>query len=198
MITTIIFDIGEVCLRGVRGLEHKLEPTLKLAPAEIHRQLHIPQLQEFFHGEITEEQYWEALLSSTGWPFTLDQLKAFIRENFGQIEGTREIIEELKAKGYKLGLLSVHAKEWVEYCNAAFDYHRLFHSTLYSFEVRISKPDKRAYEFIVKKLNAKPQECLFIDDQHKNLIPAQELGLLTIEFKNAGQLRKELVSLSLL
>ena len=125
-------------------------------------------------------------------------IKKAIRNNFAEIKWTREIIEELKNKGYKMGLLSVHAKEWVEYLEKKFDYHKLFHSTMYSFDIGILKPDKRSYLLIMEKLKSKPEECLFIDDSEKNIIAAEELGINVVHFKNPEQLKKELEKLNLL
>jgi len=45
---------------------------------------------------------------------------------------------------------------------------------------------------ILQKLGSKPEECVFIDDQAKNLLPAKELGMATIEFKNPEQLEEDL------
>jgi FMN phosphatase YigB (HAD superfamily) len=40
----------------------------------------------------------------------------------------------------------------------------------------------------------KPEECLFIDDRELNLECAQQLRMRTIHFRNAAQLRRELVA----
>jgi len=114
-----------------------------------------------------------------------------------EIEGTREIIENLKKNGYKLGLLSVHAKEWADYCEEKFDYHKLFHSVMYSFEVGVCKPESKAFELILEKLNVVPKECLFIDDSQENIDVAQKLGIQTILFKEASQLKSSLQDLQI-
>ncbi len=191
-ITTIIFDLAEVLLTGLLGVERHLEPILGIRAEEIEKMLHGKELISLFHGEITEEEYWLKVTKKNRWDVNVRILKETIRSNFVEIEGTRRIVERLKEKGYKLGLLSVHTKEWVDHCVKKFDYHKLFHSTQYSFEVQLSKPDKRAYKLILQKLASKPEECLFIDDNPKNVKAAEELGMQTIHFKNAKQLKKEL------
>jgi len=198
MITTIIFDLAEVYLKGFKGIEHYLEPILKMKPKEIYQKISGEEFIEFMHGEITEDGFWEKIIKRNGWDLDKKHFKKAIRDNFEEIEGTRDIIEELKKKGFKLGLLSVHSKEWIDYCEDKFDYHKLFDSVLYSFEVAVSKPDKKSYLLILEKLDAKPKECLFIDDRKGNIIGAKELGMETIHFKDSGQLKKELESLDLL
>jgi len=47
---------------------------------------------------------------------------------------------------------------------------------------KILKPDPRAYISCLNDLDLKPQDCLFIDDQFRNIIGAQKVGLNTIHF----------------
>lgn len=195
MITTIIFDLAEVYLKGLYGVEHILEPILDLSAKEIYSKLQGKDLEFLFHGKISEDEYLQRVIRKNKWKIENSILKKAIRDNFEEIKGTRKIIEKLKQRGYKLGLLSVHTKEWVDYCNEKFDYHKLFDSILYSFEVAASKPDKKVYKLILERLGARPKECIFIDDYFDNLIPARKLGIKTIHFKNPRQLKKELASL---
>ena len=121
-----------------------------------------------------------------------------MRQNFVEIPGTRRIIEELRQKGFKLGLLSVHAREWINYCNRKYHYHHLFNTVLYSFQTGLSKPDPRCYELALKQLTSTASETIYIDDLEKNLIPARQLGMTTIQFSDAPQLKEQLVSLEVL
>lgn len=191
-ISTIIFDLSEVQITGLTGVEKTLEPLLNIGADQILGKLAGDDIRAFFHGQISEEEYLNRIIAKNGWKISNERLKSIIRENFREIEGTRQIIEKLKSNGFKLGLISVHGKEWIDYANQKFDYHRLFDSVMYSFEIALSKPDKKAYRLMMEKLDSKPEECIFIDDQQKNLDPAIELGMKAILFKNAGQLEKDL------
>ena len=197
MITTIIFDLSEVYLTGLLGVEKRLEKALGIKANKIKAGLCGPELAALFHGEITEDDYWLKVIERNGWKAKTGALKKAVRKNFREIKGTREIVEQLKEDGFRLGLLSVHAKEWVDYCAQKFGYHELFHSASYSFEVAASKPDKKVYRLILRKLQAKPQECLFIDDHAKNLVPAKKMGMAAILFKNPRQLKQELARLGI-
>lgn len=190
MIKTIIFDLSEVYLSGLLGTNKILSKRLGTNIAS--SDLHIPEIQQLFEGKISEDRYWESILLKHRWNISIGELKKIVRSNFKEINGVRKIIERLKKNGYQLGLLSVHAKEWIEYCEKEFDHHKLFDSTLYSFDVAVCKPDKRAYELILEKLNVRAEECLFIDDSLQNLDSARELGIQTILFTSAEQLLDEL------
>ena len=49
-------------------------------------------------------------------------------------------------------------------------------------EEKIRKPDPEIYLKTCKKLALKPTECLFIDDQEKNVIGAKKAGLKSLQF----------------
>jgi epoxide hydrolase-like predicted phosphatase len=190
VINTIIFDLSEVYLHGMRGIEERIAKTLGMdIVQELWREKESEQL---FHGKLSEEEYWQTFIDRYKWKIDQENLKRLIRENMTEIKGTREIIETLKEERYTLGLLSVHAKEWILHCEKQFDYHKLFKSVMYSFETGVSKPDKKAFELILKKLKVNPKECLFVDDYVKNIDAAKKLGMKGIQFINANQLKKDL------
>ena len=60
------------------------------------------------------------------------------------------------------------------------------------------KPEPETYELILDRLNAKSKDCLFIDDQEKNLTAAREIGIQTIKFVNAEQLKEDLNDIDIL
>jgi FMN phosphatase YigB (HAD superfamily) len=193
MISVIIFDLAEVILSGLLGVEEKISRKLNMEATEILNKLNNEHLIKLFKGKISEDEYWNLVLKETSWNVDIDLLKKLIRENFREIEGTRAILIRLKNNNnIKLGLLSVHAKEWIEYCEEKFDFHSFFDATSYSYENSLCKPDKEAYLDILNKLDAYPEESLFIDDSLKNIEAAKGLGMLVIQFIDATQLEHDL------
>jgi putative hydrolase of the HAD superfamily len=198
MITTIIFDLAEVYLKGFCGIEDYLEDVLGMKTIEIRDKLQGgPEFELLMEGKITEDEFWKKVIQRNNWDIEIHHFKKAIRDNFNEIKGTREIIEKLKEKGFKMGLLSDHSREWIYHCEKQFDYHKLFHSTQYSFEVECCKTKTKTFELLLKKLNEKPENCLFIDDSERNINIAKSIGLNTIQFKNPNQLKKELTSFSI-
>lgn len=190
MVTTIIFDLSEVYIHGMQGIEERITAAFG---TEVTNDLYLDEASEkLFHGKITEDEYWQALIDKYKWKVDVESLKRLIRENMTEVEGTREIIEKLKENGYTLGLLSIHAKEWVLHCEKIFNYHKLFKLVMYSYEVGVSKPERKAFELILEKLNANPKECIFIDDSERNIAAASSLGMHVIRFETPKQLRKDL------
>lgn len=199
----IIFDISEVVLTGIKDASFALIEKYNLNNISHHdlgfnkraTPLIIPIFEDFCHGKISEDEYLTEVLKAYPQIGNIEDLKQHIRSYFKEIEGTREIILRLKKLNYKIALLSVHAKEWVDYCEEKFHFHKLFDVHSYSHETKVSKPDPLAFKDVLDKLQAKANECLFIDDQQRNLDSAKELGFATILFTDAQNLKIELNNL---
>jgi hypothetical protein len=98
MITTIIFDVGEVQIRGIYNIERYLEKTLGLKASDITQGLQISEIKPLMYGQITEDEYLKAVIEKNDWNLDILELKKAIRTKFETISGTREIIEQLKKK----------------------------------------------------------------------------------------------------
>jgi FMN phosphatase YigB (HAD superfamily) len=158
----------------------------------------IPELQLLFEGQIKEDSFWNSLLRERGWELEPLELKRMVRLNFREIEGTREVVCALRTLGYRIGLLSVHAQEWIEFCEEKFQYKDLFDVTMYSFEIAVCKPDKRAFEILLERLDLPAPRVLFIDDSLLNIEAANEMGIQVILFESATQLEAQLRDMGIL
>lgn len=61
-----------------------------------------------------------------------------------------------------------------------------------SHNIGMRKNKVETFKFIIKKAKLNPEEVIMIDDEPKNLDNAKKLGMCTILFKNAKQLKKDL------
>lgn len=194
----VIFDLAEVLLRGLLGVEELLSKKLNLPSEEAGSALRGSRLDELFRGKITEEEYLIKILQETNWKISKKELKKVIRKNFTEIPGTRSVIRALKKK-YKVVVLSVHAREWIDYCKRQFGLKKLFSDgAFFSFEMKVMKPERKAFIEVLKAMRAHPKKTLFIDDSEVNIRAAQGLGMQTIQFESANQLNKELRRLKLI
>lgn len=200
MIQHVIFDLSEVLLTGVKetgialGKEHNIQtPTEHTGLSGVRNPLMIPDIWKFFHGELTEDQYLDILLEMYPQFGTPTELKRHIRANFKEVEGTRRVIEKVRTAGYGLALLSVHSREWIEYCDSRYDIHSLFDTVMYSYIDKVSKPQPKAFVKMLERLNARPKECLFIDDAKANVDSATRLGIRALQFTDAASLHDDLI-----
>lgn len=197
-IKLVIFDLAEVLLRGFLGTEEILAPRLKIPLEKVYKGLRPPSFSDLLLGKITEDQYIDDVLKKTRWKISRKELKEIIRSNFTEIPGTREIILKLRKK-FKVVLLSVHAREWIEYCEEKFDLSKLLKDGMFfSYEMGRTKADEQTFRKVLKQAKINPNQTLFIDDLEANIRSAQRLGIHTIKFENSKQLKKELRRLGII
>ena len=73
-----------------------------------------------------------------------------------------------------------------------FDLGKCFSAFFSSCFLGLRKPDEAIYRAVLNILQRAPEQCMFVDDREVNLECPRELGLRTIHFQDAGQLRREL------
>jgi len=112
----------------------------------------------------------------------------------GEMPGMRELLSNLKAKGFKLYGLSNWGST-VYQVMEKFDIFKLLDDRIISSEEFLIKPDTTIYKRFCEKFNVKPEECLFTDDKQINIDGAIEAGMHAILFKNAIQYESELQSI---
>lgn len=109
-----------------------------------------------------------------------------------EVEGMSQLIKELKAKGYKIYLLSNASSRQHEYWDriSASEY---FDGTVISADVKMVKPDPKIFEHLCEKFSLLPAECFFIDDLEQHVIAAESIGIKGYVFDgNVSKLRQVL------
>lgn len=112
------------------------------------------------------------------------------------IEGMTELVKDLKARGYKLYLLSnisnkfadeYHTVPWLAELFAQFD------GLVFSAPIGLTKPHREIFEHLLTKFSLNADECVFIDDSQKNIDGCENVGIHGVLFDgSAAQLRKKL------
>ncbi|XP_063298046.1 bifunctional epoxide hydrolase 2 [Pelobates fuscus] len=74
--------------------------------------------------------------------------------------------------------------------------HRHFDLIIESCRIGMRKPESKIYEYALQKLQAKPDETIFLDDIGANLKPAREMGISTVLVKDTDVALKELQELT--
>lgn len=107
------------------------------------------------------------------------------------------IVEELKARGLRVYLLSNYPRELFDMHEkmGRFPYIGKLDGRVVSGFVKLVKPDREIYEHLLDTYGLKAEECVFIDDRKENVEAAEALGFKGIWFLNYGQMRGELEKL---
>jgi len=193
MIKAVIFDIGGV-LYSERSED--LYPELaKIMGCNLNK-LYISRGKYNKNAQVSKISATE-YLKKIAKDMKIKEFKKF-KENWIKIRlkalkkdsGVEKIIIELK-KDYLLGTLT-NITSLHQQLRLKKNVYKHFKIKLISCKEKLRKPEIKFYELLLNKTKLKPEEILFIDDENKYLIPAQKLGIKTILFKNAKQLKREL------
>lgn len=195
MIKAVIFDVGGV-LHKSQSIYKDIADAYGVSQEECS--IHMNPIVELFRkGEISEEEFWKKLSQSLKKPLpenSYDLWRLGYERNFVIYPHIIELIKEIRQRGIKTAMLSNTIVPHVEILKKHIDF-KLFDVIVFSCEVGLSKSSPAIYSLTVEKLKVKPEECLFIDDEEKRLVPANELGMKTILAQNPEQVIQEVISI---
>ncbi|MBN1122223.1 MAG: HAD-IA family hydrolase [Anaerolineae bacterium] len=192
MTPRFIFDLSEVLICGIVGIEKQIAPLVNVPESEVLKGLEGEPFRKAFLGLISEDEYLEEILIREKWPVDAQTLKTLIRRNFHkEIEGSIEIVKHLSDR-YEIVLLSDHIREWADYIRSIHPFFDLFTRTFFSFEIGGMKKDPQTFPKVLNIMAWPAGECLFVDDLPHNIASAASAGIDGILFQNAADLQREL------
>jgi 2-haloacid dehalogenase len=198
---TVIFDLGGVLLDwNPRHLYRKLFPG---DTAGIEHFLATVCTNEWNRCQDAGRLFAEgARLLKAEHPEKAELIDAY-HSRFGEmiagpIDGSVEILAELRDRGVPLYFLSNFSAETYPPALARFAFLTWFRGVIVSGEVGVIKPDPRIYALLLERSGIDPYRAVFIDDVAANADAARPFGIHGIRFENAAVLRAELIELGLL
>lgn len=114
-------------------------------------------------------------------------------------EDTVEVFKELKESNkYKIYALTNWSAETFPVALGRFEFLHWFDGIVVSGAEKMRKPTAAFYQILLNRHNVKADEALFIDDNYRNILAAEALGIKSIHFTSAELLREQLVQLGVL
>lgn len=143
-------------------------------------------------GEITVEEFFQALADASG--YTAEQVEHEMEDD---VELDHEIVAYIDSLhgSYRTALLSNSPSDYLRAELAKHDLEKHFDEIVISSEVGLIKPEPAIFRHILDKLDAEPEECIFIDDNPRNTAGAERLGIHTITYTDLPALKTKLKQL---
>jgi 2-haloacid dehalogenase len=116
----------------------------------------------------------------------------------GSHEETVAVLRELKARGVPLYALSNWSAEMFPHAEAKYDWLELFDGVVVSGRVKMVKPDRAIFDYLIATYGLRAGDLFFIDDHEPNVRAARSYGIDAHHFQGAAQLREALASRGLL
>ncbi len=117
----------------------------------------------------------------------------------GPIHDTVKILEQLKSqRQHRLYALTNWSAETFPWALANFEFLHWFEGIVVSGIEKTRKPHAEFYQILFDRYAVNPTTTLFIDDNIKNIDAANKIGLTTVHFQNADQLKMQLKAIEIL
>jgi putative hydrolase of the HAD superfamily len=192
----LVLDFGGVISRTLFETHDLSEAALGLPPGTLTwRGPFAPETDALWQAmqadHITEREYWMARTRSVGDLVGEDwnDMQTFVQRARGADVAAVirpeaiAAVHQAKAAGCKLAVLS---NELDLFYGASFRERlpllQLFDVIIDATYTGILKPDRRAYEMCSEALGVPAADCVFVDDQSRNVLGAMKLGWQTVQF----------------
>ncbi|MDR2500775.1 MAG: HAD family phosphatase [Treponema sp.] len=198
-VTAVVFDYGQVIsFPPEHGV---IEALARLAglPAPLMEDLLWRFRPAYDRGTISGEEYYRTLLAEQGVRLGPERLRDLVQldlDSWKRINpGTARLMEDVKAAGLKLGILSNMPHEFLAFARANIPLFSLPDAGVFSCEAQSIKPEKEIYQALLRALDCPPAEACFFDDMPQNVRGAAEQGIKALLWRDPETARGELRSL---
>ena len=192
MIKAIILDLrGVFFTEGCSVAARKLHAEYGYDPKLIYSVVKSPKSYELRAGKISQNEFWEYAKTKLPKSYDMKIIKQARFDSYIPISGMKELIINLR-KHLPVFVFSGNEVERVEYLENKYHFKELFDDCIFSFDAGYNKFEKEFFEYLIKRINLKPEECIYVDDVEKYIEVGKKHGFHTILFKNVEQLKKDI------
>ncbi|MCL2411190.1 MAG: HAD hydrolase-like protein [Treponema sp.] len=151
-------------------------------------------------GKITHIDIWEKLCENTGKQIPLSVLyDSFINTPIDV--KMHDFVLKIKNQNIITGLITDNKADRIDYIDKKHDLGKYYDIIAVSGKLGYGKYCDKIFLYVLEKLNVKPEECIFIDNQENNLIIPDKLGFNTLyyddETRDLCKLKNEIENLGI-
>lgn len=197
MIKNIIFDVGNVLVEySWERMLKALHITGEAYDAVAEATALSPMWNELDRSLLSDEEILEGFIKNA--PAYETEIRLVwdnIPESIHCYPYSVSWVKEFKKKRYKTYILSNYSRRGFEMTRQELPFVADMDGVLFSYEVKLVKPEPEIYQTLLEKYRLRPEECVFMDDNEKNVVAARKAGMYAIHFKNKEQAEAELETL---
>ncbi len=129
-------------------------------------------------------------------PTVFDAFFKEVLRSLTPIPDTVQTIQDLKKIGKKLVLLSNMPGPVWDHLLKTHTVWKYFDGLVLSFEIRMVKPDRSIYKYLIAQHKLTPEKSIFFDDREDNVAAARAVGLHALQFHSMERALMELARTS--
>jgi putative hydrolase of the HAD superfamily len=174
-------------------------------PSDRFESLYWADRHAYDEGKLTGIAFWQKFLRDAGLHLVPGDPQSLVEElnqwdaRMWTTQNPQMLAWQLKLKerGILTAILSNMGDNVLENMKREFDWLPRFDVLVWSFQLRMAKPDPAIYLHVLTELGTRPEETLFLDDKPINIQAALALGFKAIQFSNVEKLRDDLIAAGL-
>ena len=194
MIKAILFDFDGVLTTDATGSQSICNYICKKTGlnAETFKKEYYKFNNDLLYGKSNHKNIWEALCKGINTKIDIRILyESFIAT---PIDGQMlAIVDRLKNQNYKIGMVTDNKKDRVDDIVKYYNWNNIFDAITISADVGSGKDHSEIFKKIMECFNLTESECVFIDNQEKNLIIPKSMGMNVIYFDHEKRNYEKLI-----
>jgi len=197
----VIFDYGRVLTGPPDPVAYaQLERISGLSADRLDR-FYWKDRQAYDEGKLTGVEFWRRLVGEAGLRLRESAI-AELNEWDARMwtRGDAAMLDwqlKIKQRGLLTAIVSNMGDSVHEHMERELDWLGRFDVLVWSYQLRVAKPDPAIYRYALERLGTRPEETLFLDDKKENVDTAAALGMKGLVFSTVERLRADLIALKL-
>jgi len=187
MLEAVIFDMDGVLIDS--------EPFHLVVNEKIFKALGINLSEDEYHSFIgtTHKDMWTTIKNrynlTQGVPELVNMqvsgnINYIKNEEIEEINGITNLLSRIAHENIKIGIASSSPTEVIELVTNKLGIRDYFSSIVGGEEIKKGKPAPDIFLKAAKRLNAKPSDCIVIEDSKNGVLAAKTAGIKCVGFKN--------------
>jgi putative hydrolase of the HAD superfamily len=197
----VIFDYGRVLTGPPDPAAHAALVRITGLSSDRLDGLYWADRQAYDEGKLTGLEFWRRLVGEAGLELgepAIAELNLWDARMWTR--GDRAMLDwqlAIKQRGLLTAIVSNMGDAVHEHMERELVWLSRFDLLVWSYQLRVAKPDPAIYRYALERLGTRPGETLFLDDKLENVDAAIEMGMKGLVFSTVEKLRSDLIALKL-
>ena len=197
----VIFDYGRVLTGPPDPAAHAALVRITGLPSDRLDSLYWTDRHAYDEGRLTGLEFWRKLARDAELdldPSAIAELNLWDARMWTRADPAMLAWQlAIKQRGLLTAIVSNMGDAVHEHMERELSWLGRFDVLVWSYQLRVAKPDPAIYRYALDRLGTRPEETLFLDDKAENVDAAAALGMKALVFSTLENLRSGLIALKL-